>query len=189
VGLGWVWLGPAGVHVDIFLPDDSAALKGLKTGWIKVPGDPKPRHFRVPRPDRRRAVDPIPDEELVMTLPEVSGQAATRATLRQVGPAAEEAMDRAFSREENQLGTLAGVPVRGRWIRGDILGEARHEVLIGVLGRRVELDRRAPRERLATLTGVRLDTFLDGRLLTAVRLIDGPRPSWDQISAELLELS
>ncbi|WP_055601363.1 hypothetical protein [Streptomyces aureus] len=187
--MSWVWLGPGGVYVDIFLPDHSAALKGLKTGWIEVPGDPKPWQFRVPRPDRRRVVDPLPDEVLVMTLPGVSGQAATREAIRQVGPAAEEAMNRAFNREENQLGTLAGVPVRGRWIRGDILGEARHEVLLGVLGERVELNRRAQRERLASLTGDRLDTFLDGRLLTAVRPIDGPRPDWDRISAELLELS
>ncbi|MER7696735.1 MULTISPECIES: hypothetical protein [Streptomyces] len=187
--MSWVWLGPGGVYADIFLPDHSAALKGLKTGWIEVPGDPKPWQFRVPRPDHRRVVDSIPDEDLVMTLPGVSGQAATREAIRQVGPAAEEAMNRAFSREENQLGTLAGVPVRGRWIRGDVLGEARHEVLLGVLGERVELDRRAQRERLASLTGDRLDTFLDGRLLTAVRPIDGPRPSWKRISAELLELS
>ncbi|MEU3078275.1 hypothetical protein [Streptomyces laurentii] len=122
-----------------------------------------------------------------MTLPGVSGQAATRAAIRPVGPAAEEAMNRAFSREETQLGTLAGVPVRGRWIRGDVLGETRHEVLLGVLGERVELDRRAQRERPATLTGDRLDTFLDGRLLTVVRPVDGPQPSWDRISAELLE--
>ncbi|KOV16169.1 hypothetical protein ADK91_04680 [Streptomyces sp. XY511] len=187
--MSWVWLGPGGVYVDIFLPDHSAALKGLKTGWIEVPGDPKPWQFRVPRPDRRRVVDPVPDEDFVVTLPEVSGKAATREAIRQVGPAAEEAMNRAFEREENQLGTLAGVPVRGRWIRGDVLGEARHEVLLGVLGERVELDRRAQRERLASLTGDRLDTFLDGRLLTAVRPIDGPRPEWDRISAELLELS
>ncbi|MFD8632406.1 hypothetical protein [Streptomyces sp. NPDC059533] len=187
--MSWVWLGPGGVYVDIFLPDHSAALKGLKTGWIEVPGDPKPWQFRVPRPDRRRVVDPVPDEDFVVTLPEVSGKAATREAIRQVGPAAEEAMNRAFEREENQLGMLAGVPVRGRWIRGDVLGEARHEVLLGVLGERVELDRRAQRERLASLTGDRLDTFLDGRLLTAVRPIDGPRPEWDRISAELLELS
>ncbi|MFB6557448.1 hypothetical protein ACFCYH_00815 [Streptomyces sp. NPDC056400] len=187
--MSWVWLGPGGVYVDIFLPDHSAALKGLKTGWIEMPGDPKPWQFRVPRPDRRRVVDPVPDGDFVVTLPGVSGKAATREAIRQVGPAAEEAMNRAFEREENQLGTLAGVPVRGRWIRGDVLGEARHEVLLGVLGERVELDRRAQRERLASLTGDRLDTFLDGRLLTAVRPIDGPRPEWDRISAELLELS
>ncbi|WP_328486007.1 hypothetical protein [Streptomyces zaomyceticus] len=98
-------------------------------------------------------------------------------------------MDRAFSREEYTLGTLAGVPVRGRWIRGDVPVEARHEVLLGVLGERVEVDRRAQRELLATLTGDRLDTFLDGRLLTAVCPVDGPRPSWGRISAELLEQS
>ncbi|MFE6101331.1 hypothetical protein ACFVQ4_15335 [Streptomyces laurentii] len=42
-------------------------------------------------------------------------------------------------------------------------------------------------ERPAALTGDRLDTFLDGRLLTVVRPVDGPQPSWDRISAELLE--
>ncbi|MFJ8300183.1 hypothetical protein ACIQ9R_30415 [Streptomyces sp. NPDC094447] len=189
--MSWVWLGQGGVYVDIFLPDGSAALKGLKTGWIEVPGDPKPWQFRVRPPDRRRAVAPAPapDEELVVTLPGVSGQAATREVIRQTGPAAEEAMNRAFAREEDQLGTLAGVPVRGRWIRGDLLGETRHEVLLGVLGERIELDRRAQRERLASLTGDRLDTYLDGRLLTLVRPIDGPRPEWDQISTELLELT
>ncbi|MGW1915368.1 hypothetical protein ACWCQS_32740 [Streptomyces sp. NPDC002076] len=61
------------------------------------------------------------------------------------------------------------------------------EVLLGVLGERVEVNRRAQRERLATLGGDRLDTFLDGRRLTTVRPVDGPRPSWDRISAELLE--
>lgn len=125
-----------------------------------------------------------------LPLPEFSGEgAASRAAISRVGPAAEGAMDLAFSREEHQLGTLAGVPVRGRWIRGDVLGEARHEVLLGVLGERVEVNRRAQRERLAILTGDRLDTFLDGRLLTAVRPVDGPRPSWDRISAGLLEQS
>ncbi|MFE6836700.1 hypothetical protein ACFVFI_17945 [Streptomyces sp. NPDC057705] len=191
--MSWVWLGPGGVHVDVFLPDGSDALTVLKTGWIDAPGDPDPWYFSIPRPDRRRVSEPSPEGDLpllqAVEVPDVSGQAATRAALRRVGPAAEEAMDRAFSREEHQLGTLAGVPVRGRWIRGDALGDARHEVLLGVLGERVEVDRRAQRERLATLTGDRLDTFLDGRLLTAVRPIDGPRPSWDRISAELVEQS
>lgn len=190
--MSWVWLGTGGVYVDIFLPDGSAALTGLKTGWIDVPGDARPWQFRVPRPEPRRVVDPAPEGGFMVDLPvlEFRGEgAASRAAISRVGPAAEEAMDRAFSREEHQLGMLAGVPVRGRWIRGDVLGEARHEVLLGVLGERVEVNRRAQRERLATLTGDRLDTFLDGRLLTAVRPVGGPRPSWDRISTELLEPS
>ncbi|WP_282697807.1 hypothetical protein [Streptomyces sp. CC208A] len=190
--MSWVWLGAGGVYVDIFLPDGSAALTGLKTGWIDVPGDDaKPWQFLVPRPDRRSAESPEPDGDLVvdLPLPAFSGEGAATRAINRVGPAAEEAMDRAFSREEDTLGMLAGVPVRGRWIRGDLLGEARHEVLLGVLGERVELDRRAQLERLASPTGDRLDTYLDGRLLTAVRPIDGPRPEWERISAELLELS
>ncbi|MFG3037157.1 hypothetical protein ACGFYZ_09660 [Streptomyces sp. NPDC048330] len=185
--MSWVWLGEGGVYVDIFLPDGSAALSGLKTGWIEVPGSPKPWHFRVPPPDRRRVMEPSLAEDLVVTLPGGSGQAATKEAIRRVGPAAEAAMNRAFEREETQLGTLAGVPVRGQWIRGDVLGPARYEVLLGVLGERVEVDRRAQRDRLASLTGDRLDAFLDGRLLTVVRPVDGPKPSWDRISAELLE--
>ncbi|MGW0368138.1 hypothetical protein ACWDZW_04275 [Streptomyces coeruleorubidus] len=188
--MSWVWLGAGGVYVDIFLPDGSAALTGLKTGWIDVPGGAKPWQFRVPRPDPRRVVAPAPEEGLMVDLPrpEFSGEgAASRAAISRVGPEAEEAMDRAFSREEHQFGTLDGVPVRGRWIRGDVLGDTRYEVLLGVLGERVAVNRLAQRERLATLTGDRLDTFLDGRRLTFVRPADGPRPSWDRISAELLE--
>ncbi|MCX4482332.1 hypothetical protein OOK44_38825 [Streptomyces cellulosae] len=187
--MSWVWLGLGGVYVDIFLPDGSAALTGLKTGWIDAPGDAKPWQFDVPRPDRRRVAAPSPEGDLTVNvpLPVVSGQAATRAAISRVGSAAEEAMDRAFIREEHEIGTLDGVPVRGRWIAGDTLGEARHEVLLGILGERVELDRRAQRERLATLTGDRLDTFLDGRLVTVVRSVEAPRPTWDRISAELLE--
>ncbi|MEV0277510.1 hypothetical protein AB0I22_14170 [Streptomyces sp. NPDC050610] len=49
------------------------------------------------------------------------------------------------------------------------------------------VNRRAQREGPATLADHRLDTFVDGRLLTAVRPVDSPRPSWDRISAELLE--
>lgn len=188
--MSWVWLGAGGVYVDVFLPDGSAALTGLKTGWIDVPGGAKPWEVRVSRPDHRRVVNVAPQQGHMVDLPrpEISGEgAASRQAISRVGPKVEKAMDRAFSREEHQLGTLNGVPVRGRWIRGDILGEARHEVLLGVLGERVEVNRRAQRERLATLAGGRLDTFLDGRRLTAVRPVDGPRPSWDRISAELLE--
>ncbi|WLQ37647.1 hypothetical protein P8A18_31265 [Streptomyces castrisilvae] len=191
--MSWVWLGPGGVYVDIFLPEQSAALKGLKTGLLKVTTDQKPWQFHVPRPDRRREVnmifddvDAITDDDHEMTLPGITGQGAVRQAIRKVGPAAEEAMSRAFNREANQLGTFRGVPVRGRWIRGDVLGEARHEVLVGVLQGPVELNRHEQRKRLTNLTGDRLDTFLDGRLLTTVRTIDGPRPSWDRISAELL---
>ncbi|MFD7507728.1 hypothetical protein ACFV5N_00035 [Streptomyces sp. NPDC059853] len=188
--MSWVWLGAGGVCVDIFLPDGSAALTGLRTGWIDVPGDAKPWQFRVPRPDLGRVGSMAPEAGQMYRLlgPQFSDQrAVSREVISHMGSVAEEAMDRAFSREEYTLGSLADVPVRGRWIRGDILGEARYEVLLGVLGERVEVNRRAQRERLAVQTGDRLDAFLDGRRLTVVRPVDGPRPSWDRINAELLE--
>ncbi|MFD3332180.1 hypothetical protein ACFWV1_05925 [Streptomyces sp. NPDC058700] len=188
--MSWVWLGAGGIYVDIFLPDGSAALADLKTAWIDAPGGAKSWQFRVPRPDRRRVVDPEQDGSLTFLgeLLQLSREmTAAGAAISPVGLEAEIAMDVAFSREEGQLGTLAGVPVRGRWLRGDLLGEARYEVLLGVLGERVEVDRRAQRERLTTFAPDRLDTFLDGRLVTVVRSVESPRPTWDRISAELLE--
>ncbi|MFJ4689237.1 hypothetical protein [Streptomyces sp. NPDC088789] len=187
--MSWVWLGPGGIGVDIFLPDDSTALPGLRTDWIDTPGGPQPWEFDVPGTARPSGGGTRPDRSPVTTPPRVSVQASVRAAISRVGPAAEKAMNRAFGREDNQIGKLAGVPVRGRWIRGDTLGAARHEVLLAVLGERVELARPSPHQRLAGLTGDRLDTYLDGRLLTAVRPVRGPRPGWDRISAELLELS
>ncbi len=58
--MSWVWLGTGGVYVDIFLPEDSPATAGLKTGWIEKPGSQQPWRFRVPRPDSRprREADP-----------------------------------------------------------------------------------------------------------------------------------
>ncbi|MFB7760541.1 hypothetical protein [Streptomyces xiamenensis] len=188
--MSWVWLGAGGVCVDIFLPDGSAALTGLKTGWIDVPGDAKPWRFRVPRPEPRSVAAMAQERGPMGDLPltDFSGQgAASREVISHVRQVAEKAMDRAFNREQYTLGSLADVPVRGRWIRGDILGEARYEVLLGVLGERVEVNRRAQRERLATQTDDRLDAFLDGRRLAVVRPVDGPRPSWDRINTELLE--
>ncbi|MDH2411926.1 hypothetical protein, partial [Streptomyces chitinivorans] len=98
--MSWVWLGAGGVYVDIFLPDGSAALTGLKTGWIDVPGDAKlPWQFRVPRSNPRRPVDSASEGDLVadLPLPEFSGGGtASQAAISRVGSAAEEAMDRAF---------------------------------------------------------------------------------------------
>ncbi|MFE0772220.1 hypothetical protein [Streptomyces sp. NPDC058861] len=192
--MSWVWLGAGGVYVDIFLPEGSAALTGLKTAWIEEPGDATPWRFHVPRlvsrSDPGPDPDPGPGQSLKIThhVPSTSAEGPpARVAISRVGPAAEEAMDRAFSREEQTLGTFAGVQVRGRWIRGDALGEARHEVLLGVLGERVETNRRrAQRLQLPTLAGDHLDMFLDGRLLTVVRLADGPRPEWGRIREELL---
>ncbi|MFE4599848.1 hypothetical protein ACFRKE_03245 [Kitasatospora indigofera] len=97
----------------------------------------------------------------------------------------EAAMDRAFYREEDPLGELEGVPVRGTWLRADAVGAARHEVLVGVLGERVPVDLRAQRHRLAAESGNRLDLFLEGRLLTLVPASE-PRPSWSRIAEEAL---
>ncbi|MGQ4482631.1 hypothetical protein [Streptomyces sp. SAS_276] len=194
--MSWVWLGTGGVYVDIFLPDDSPVTAGLRTGWIDVPGSAPPWRFRVPRPDPRRRTDPEPEEPLSSppdSVPESGGEdpadaagAPVGTVIDRAGPVVEAAMNRSFGREDT-VGTFSGVEVRGRWIRGDAVGQARHEVLLGVLGERVPVDNRAQRRRLASQAADRLDAFLEGRLLTIVHPVDSPRPSWDRIQSELLE--
>ncbi|MFB6847945.1 hypothetical protein ACFCXS_24260 [Streptomyces sp. NPDC056373] len=192
--MSWVWLGTGGIYVDIFLPDDAPATAGLKTGWIDMPGSGQPWRFRVPRPDPRRREDLEPEGSLgvradsapsdVEGSADVTG-AYVRTAIRRAEPVVEAAMNRSFSREDT-LGTFSGVEVRGRWIRGDAVGQARHEVLLGVLEERVPVDHRAQRRQLASRTDDRLDVFLEGRLLTIVHPVDSPRPSWDRVQSELL---
>ncbi|WP_185893879.1 hypothetical protein [Streptomyces sp. WAC05950] len=194
--MSWVWLGAGGVYVDIFLPDGSPAAASLKTEWIDTPGSTPPWQFRVPRPDPRRPVAMDPEGPHVAMAQQIATPGAVgsaddaeghiRAAITRAEPLVEAAMDRSFGREEHTLGTVSDVPVRGRWIRGDAVGQARHEVLLGVLGERVLLDHRAQRNRLASQTSDRLDLFLEGRLLTVVHPVESPRPSWDRIRSELL---
>ncbi|MZE76244.1 hypothetical protein GTY57_04160 [Streptomyces sp. SID5475] len=193
--MSWVWLGTGGVYVDIFLPDDSPATAGLKTGWIDVPGSAQPWRFRVPRPDprRRTVLEPNPLAAGADPAPESGSEglayatgAAAETAVRRAAVAVEAAMNQSFAREDTTLGTFSGAEVRGRWIRGDAVGPAHYEVLLGVLGERVPVAHRAQRRRLASQSD-RLDVFLEGRLLTLVKPIDSPRPSWDRIRSELLE--
>ncbi|MGC0400349.1 hypothetical protein RKD27_002993 [Streptomyces sp. SAI-126] len=152
--MSWVWLGTGGVYVDIFLPDYSPATAGLSTGWIDTPGGATPWRFRVPRPDPRRRPNLEPEEPLLNwpdDIPESSGEgpadgagAYPETAIRRAEPLVEAAMNRSFGREDT-LGTFSGVEVRGRWIRGDAVGPARQEVLLGVLGERLPLDHRAQR--------------------------------------------
>ncbi|MCX4745986.1 hypothetical protein OG455_10685 [Kitasatospora sp. NBC_01287] len=227
--MSWVWLGTGGVYVDIFLPEDSPASAGLKTGWIEKPGSQQPWRFRVPRSDSRRRRETDSEDYIEQVVFQdvseaeapgtpvagVSGTAPLRRMIQvptgrsfsledleadPLGAAArgggtsadrarrvvEAAMDRAFGREEDPLGKLSGVPVRGTWLKTDAVGPARYEVLVGVLGERVPVDLRAQRHRLAAETGHRLDLFLEGRLLTLVHPVGEPRPSWGLITEEAL---
>ncbi|MFF2619346.1 hypothetical protein [Kitasatospora sp. NPDC058046] len=81
--MSWVWLGTGGVYVDIFLPEDSPATAGLKTGWIEEPGSQQPWHFRVPRPEprRRNATDPErgPGQTFVVDEPATDSPGMTMA--------------------------------------------------------------------------------------------------------------
>jgi hypothetical protein len=140
-----VWLGTGGFHVGIFLPDNSPVTTGLQPTWIKMSGSAPSWRFRVPRPDPRRRVSLEEDLEQEMPLvaragpaPDPGGDSAASAGARgrtavsRAEPVVEEAMNRPFGHEKKILGTLSGKAVRGRWIRGDAVGQARHEVLLGI---------------------------------------------------------
>jgi hypothetical protein len=198
--MSWVWLGAGGVYVDVFLPDNSPVIAMLKPEWGQRSGSAPVWRFDVPRPDSRRRARPEEDLEQEMLLAAQAGPAPGPGGDSMAGaagtgegtvvswaePVVEEAMDRSFGREGNVLGWLSGAEVRGRWIRGDAVGQARHEVLLGVLDKRVEVDHRA--RRLQTLQRAdRLDMYLEGRLLTVVHPVDSPRPSWERIRSELVD--
>ncbi|MFG2845348.1 hypothetical protein ACGF12_19565 [Kitasatospora sp. NPDC048296] len=191
--MSWVWLGTGGVYVDIFLPEDSPAMAGLKTGWIEKPGSQQPWHFRVPRPDPRRPVqlDSEGDIDQPLLLRKRGADAQDGMAGEEASPAdrarrmIEGAMDRAFEQSRmDEVGKLDGVPVCGTWIRAEAAGSARHKVLVGVLGEHVQVDLRAQRRRMAAESGNRLDLFLEGRLLTVVHPVGERLPSWRRIAEE-----
>lgn len=187
--MSWVWLGTGGVYVDIFLPEGSPATATLRTEWIQTQGSKAPWRFRVPR---RAAPASDGPTGLPTAAPRSGGKGPAPVTGVDVRTAisaaervVEDAMSRFFEREEQTLGRYSGVAVRGRWIRGDAVGQAHHEVLLAVLAERVPDDQRAQRGRWASSMGEGLDVFLTGRLLTVVHQAGSPRPSWDRIRAEL----
>ncbi|WP_017559575.1 hypothetical protein [Nocardiopsis baichengensis] len=194
--MSWVWLGTGGVYVDIFLPEDSLAAAKLRTDWIQAQGSKAPWRFRVPRPALPQRAAPEPNDPTALLTATARSEATgpapftgadVRAAISDSEPVVETAMNRFFEREEQTLGRYSGVPVRGRWIRGDAVGQARHEVLLGVLAERVPNDQRARSSRRALRMSEGLDAFLTGRLLTVVHQATAPRPSWGRIVDELLE--
>ncbi|MFD9973234.1 hypothetical protein ACFWZR_02835 [Streptomyces sp. NPDC059017] len=197
--MSWVYVGPAGVAVDIFLPeshewDDDA----LGEGWAEEEQDEGQEHVfdlhEVPR-----GTEPLADMDATGPT-EVEGAAGSRTgpmeiarpllyvdePVRTPQEHAEEVVTRLYESapEPDADATVAGIPVRGRWVAADALGPARHEVLLGVLAERPPRQVNV-RERMARSDG-RFDACLDGRLLTVVRPFATPRPEWHELERVLL---
>ncbi|MEV8095230.1 hypothetical protein [Kitasatospora sp. NPDC085879] len=187
--MSWVWIGPGGVVVDVFLPDDDTLVDGMVKGWMTESGG-ETWIMPAPRPRERPATFHVPDGDegmdvhggLLGTSEDDSIRIEEAVELADAW--ADSAMNRLFERSPATVGTVAGVPVRGQWIQGDRIGPATHEVLVGVLAEGLPVDHRA-RRRAASTPG-RLDAFLDGRLLTVARRLDEDRPAWDRITEDLL---
>jgi hypothetical protein len=202
--MSWFYIGRAGVAVDIFLPDDRrwdtdlamAAFEGRIEQHDEVREWRFPVHEELPRsrPQRAPQRPPLPDEgyetELAADGFDVPSELLgfqVEAAVRTPQEQAVEVMNRLYESapEAGPDSALGGIPVRGSWVLADQLGEARYEILLGVLAqhprRRVDV-----RRRLARTEG-RFDVCLDGRLLSVVRRISGRRPEWAELEGMLLE--
>lgn len=201
--MSWLYIGPSGVAVDIFLPanprwgtDLRAAALQAEVGeqddaqeWRFPLQTDLPRWTERPSSPRR----PAPDDADVIHLENEAlrvGPSAPPLPLDVLEVASQEravrVVDSLFrsAPEAGPDASLAGIPVRGTWAPADQLGDVRYEVLLGVLaapaGRRVDV-----KERLARAEGL-FDVCLDGRLLTVVRPVTAPRPEWMQLERALL---
>jgi hypothetical protein len=193
--MSWVWIGPSGVVVDVFIPEDEKATDKITTAWVKTTEDERwviasERSRR--RPLTRPATDfsddgTTQDGDTFLTrsrsirVPAGTVRRLVEESAAQADAKAEAVMHERFERWPI-VGSVAGIPVRGKWIRVNALGAATHEVLVGVLGEGVPAEGRAQRRRRSQ--GV--DAALDGRLLTVVHRLDEDRPSWDRIEIDLL---
>ncbi|MFH8557266.1 hypothetical protein ACH4FE_27250 [Streptomyces celluloflavus] len=198
--MSWVYVGPAGVAVDIFIPEASGSGDTLLTDWADTEdGDSQEQPFGEPGADAASGPGALPTNQKPPAGAMASDVASEEITgLEPLGlmveeptrppqEIAEEAMSRLYATapEPAQEATLAGISVRGRWVRADALGPAKHEVMVGVLAERPPRQV-AMRERMARSEG-RFDVCLDGRLLTVVRPVAAPKPEWHQLERTLFD--
>ncbi|WP_139233235.1 hypothetical protein [Micromonospora sediminimaris] len=202
--MSWFYIGPSGVAVDIFLPNhhrwhnDLAKVPAFEEHiedqddaqeWRFPLREELPRSRRPPSPQRRP-----PDEADAMELEDEvfrrSGWPALAQEAERVRTPQEQAvevMNRLYDSapEAGAEWALGGIPVRGTWAFADQLGDARYEILLGVLAggprRRVDVKRRLAQAEEG------LDVCLDGRLLTVVRPVVAPRPEWAELERVLLD--
>ncbi|EFL34854.1 predicted protein [Streptomyces viridochromogenes DSM 40736] len=193
--MSWVWIGPSGVVVDVFLPDDEKVTNNIATDWVKTTNGE--RWVIAPERSRHRPViGPATDFSEDGTMEGGDNRVARRRTIRvqsgtvrrvleesanQADIQADAVMRKLFERRPI-VGSVAGIPVRGKWITANALGPATHEVLVGVLGEGLPTEGRAQRRRRS----LGVDAALDGRLLTVVHHLDEERPSWDRIERDIL---
>ncbi|MEU6014909.1 hypothetical protein ABZ826_12920 [Streptomyces sp. NPDC047515] len=209
--MSWVYVGPAGVAVDIFIPEASGSVDTLLSDWADTEdGDSQEHPFywgdseahaasgtNVPSTNQQSPTGPTNQQSPTGAVGRgvANGETKGIETLglmvdeptRPPQEIAEEAMSRLYvtAPQSEQEATLAGISVRGRWVPADALGPAKHEVLVGVLAERPPRQV-AIRERMARSEG-RFDVCLDGRLLTVVRPVAAPKPGWRQLERALFD--
>ncbi|QLJ04945.1 hypothetical protein HZZ00_30605 [Streptomyces sp. NEAU-sy36] len=141
--MSWVWIGPSGVVVDIFVPDDEQVTKSIAKDWT-VSAEGERWVMEHERSRRRRPTTPIadfsedvaPETGPILSARTYSTQApagmAQRFRLEEYAAEADEraeaTMDELYRRSSTTVGSVAGVPVRGKWITANALGPATHEV-------------------------------------------------------------
>ncbi|MET7808557.1 hypothetical protein [Micromonospora chersina] len=208
--MSWLYIGPSGVAVDIFLPADPRWEWGTDLRAAAFQADVEEQddaqewrfplqedlpRWRGQRPSPRR---PVPDDTETIGIVDEMPRFDAFAPALPLDVLELDSQERAARVIDSLFRTapdagpdaeLAGIPVRGTWAPADQLGDARYEVLLGVLaepaGERGDVRRVDVKERLARAEG-RFDVCLDGRLLTVVRPVAAPRPDWMQLERVLL---
>ncbi|MFE3788910.1 hypothetical protein [Streptomyces goshikiensis] len=200
--MSWVYVGPAGVAVDIFIPEDGGSGATLITDWADMEdGDrqEQPFHWGEPETDTASGAAVLPSNQPSLAMGAADNGASEEIT--EFGPlqfmvdeptrppqnVAEDVVSRLYASapEPDQEAILAEISVRGRWVPADALGPAKHEVMIGVLAEKPPRQL-AVRERMARSEG-QFDVCLNGRLLTVVRPAAAPKPEWRQLERVLFD--
>ncbi|MDQ0985961.1 hypothetical protein QFZ71_003244 [Streptomyces sp. V2I9] len=160
--MSWVYVSPAGVAVDIFIPEASESVDAVLTDWAGTEdGGSQEQPFcwgdseshaasgtDVPPTKQQSPAAPTKQQPPAgavvkdVVSEEITGLETLAFLARELRQPPQETAEEVMSRlyrtapEPEQEATLAGISVKGRWARADALGPAEYEVMMGVLEER-----------------------------------------------------
>lgn len=146
--MAWAWLGSGGIGVDVFMPASGAldeaidlgAVPGLRTENNGPHWPIRPTH--PGGPDVPQAND-IPDPAQPAAAPDGPPDGMYRAwtvddAIEQAHGETRRVSGALYQTAGDDIGTMFGTPIRGRWMPADLAGPARHEVFLGLLASLLE---------------------------------------------------
>lgn len=213
--MSWAWITPSGVTVDVFhirdpswpdpvVPEQPEGDDGGEGPARYRPADPV---REAPRDDARARVRDAPvnpaaedDEEFApgedqflqrvepdrVPVPDLLRDGAAEATLM-----FQHLFESAPAETERNAPRLLGIPVRGSWVRADLLGPSPTKFFLGVLAEPLTphdiTPATAPTPTEQPDDDTAIDAQLNGRLIAVVSRSPGDElPTWSRVEATLL---